>query len=116
MIKGVINSRKFSHLLRQAVRCDNGQGNKLHFRGGENVNFHYATFWNDFTHYSLYDAHPSLPALESSIKFDEIEQASNSMFVDKEDWLTGSPVLENGMSVTAVKDDSRPRLIENITV
>lgn len=47
--------RQFSLLF--SKRCDNGQGSHFEYKQSDerNISFNYATFWNDFSHYSIYD-------------------------------------------------------------
>ncbi|TNV79073.1 hypothetical protein FGO68_gene16007 [Halteria grandinella] len=51
----VTSSRNFSLLF--SKRCDNGQGSHFEYKQSDerSINFNFATFWNDFSHYSIYD-------------------------------------------------------------
>ena len=57
-----LSQRMFSSKVLQFARLsENGQGNlfKYHHEASKEsqakVNFSYSTFWNDFSHYSVYD-------------------------------------------------------------
>ena len=58
-------SRAFSssNTLIYAKLCQNGQGNKFKFTNPSNVIYdvNYSTFWNDFSHYSIYGTGPAAP-------------------------------------------------------
>ncbi|TNV78736.1 hypothetical protein FGO68_gene2311 [Halteria grandinella] len=50
-----MSTRQFSLLF--SKRCDNGQGSHFEYKQNDerSINLNYATFWNDFSHYSIYD-------------------------------------------------------------
>eukprot|EP00347_Sterkiella_histriomuscorum_P019042 403343188 len=82
----------FAHL------CENGQGNQFKFHQDEKylsdqVNFNYSTFWNDFSHYSIYKTQQNptqqIEQQETPLNYSDLSKTNedNFIFADKSKYV-----------------------------